>query len=130
MPLDYHQNHYLHLLAQENYYYMSLVTVTKLSVIECLLRMFPCLSPFSSLVTMYFEYSETQLITIVKVLICNAPLTLLLWLAANLSSTKFSSISTILRQKIMYSEQPRDMLDSGRILVVPGAEYMLAVTVT
>ena len=24
-------------------------------------------------------------------------------------------------------EQPRDMLDSGRILVVPGAEYMLAV---
>ena len=67
MPLDYHQNHYLHLLAQEKYYYMSLVTVTKLSVIECLLRMFPCLSPFSSLVTMYFEYSETQLITIVKV---------------------------------------------------------------
>ena len=52
---------------------------------------------------------------------------LLLWLAANLSSTKFSSISTILRQKIMYSEQPRDMLDSGRILVVSGAEYMLAV---
>ena len=46
---------------------MSLVIVTKLSVIECLLRMFPCLSPFSSLVTMYFEYSETQLITIVKV---------------------------------------------------------------
>ena len=33
----YHQNHYLHLLAQENYNYMSLVTVTKLSVIECLL---------------------------------------------------------------------------------------------
>ena len=55
---------------------------------------------------------------------------LLLWLAANLSSTKISSISTILRWKILYSGLQMDMLDSGRFLCVYRTDYFKPVAGT